>query len=83
MGNDHRGTEINRIEDNNDSSNSLSESEMLAARAFKRPPQSTTSEDNNMIRRIIDSDQEEFRNDRGESVMIGKNGAIVNRANRE
>ena len=56
---------------------------MMAARAFKRAPQSTTSKDNNMIRRIIDSDQEEFRNDRGESVMIGKNGAIANRANRD
>ena len=68
-----------------DEEDQVSESEMMAARAFKKQPLSTTNADNeNMVRRVIeDSDQEESRNDRGESVMIGKGGGIANRANRE
>ena len=83
-------TEIHRMStigagDDHDEDDHLSESEMMAARAFKKQPLSTTSADNeNMVRRIIeDSDQEESRNDRGESVIIGKGKSIANRANRE
>ena len=80
----HRIPTVGAVEGHEDDEQ-VSESEMMAARAFKRQPLSTTSADNeNMVRRVIDdSDQEESRNERGESVMIGKGSGIANRANRE
>ena len=82
---DRGDTEIIRKVDYQ-SDGSASDSEMYAARAFKNQPLSTTSEDNNLVRRLVDdSDQDEDeKKNRGDSVYMKKGATgLVNRANRD
>jgi hypothetical protein len=54
-------TEVERLPSttNDEYQSDCSETDMVAAKAFKRAPQSTTSQDNMMTRVIDDSDGEE------------------------
>ena len=59
---DRGETEVERMppaRNNDDYQSDCSDTDMMAAKAFKRAPQSTTSQDNMISRVIDDSDGEE------------------------